>query len=178
MTNAAINLALWIRASVGEPITHLKLQKLAFYCYGAALAHDREGEVGHIVFDAWKHGPVNREIYKQYATQRACLIPAPSEAQGYSSETEQHLHDALSVYGKLDAWSLRQQSHLELPWISAFKAQQAIPSDELKKFFRGKFRGSVAWPELLLRGSSLILDGIPQATYGSLHELARAAQAP
>jgi uncharacterized phage-associated protein len=148
--NAAAKLALWVRASVGEPITHLKLQKLAFYCYGAALAYDCESEVCPIAFDAWKHGPVNRDIYKSYASHGSCTIPVPFEAVEYTATAEHHLKDALAVYGQLDAWRLRQQSHLERPWVTAYKAQGPIPTEQLKDYFRDKFCGSVEWPQLLL----------------------------
>ena len=62
--------ALWIRAKLPAdklPLTHLKLQKLMFYGYGAALAFDCERALGgKIAFEAWEHGPVNREVWKEY----------------------------------------------------------------------------------------------------------------
>jgi uncharacterized phage-associated protein len=180
MTTPATNLALWIRAATEECLTHLKLQKLAFYCYGAALANDHESELGVITFDAWKHGPVNREIYRAYASYGAGQITSLRGQPGlphYSEATTRDLKDALSVYGRLDAWSLRQESHLETPWVSAFRLQGAIPPDELKSYFRKKFSSSVEWPRHLLGGSSLMLDGIPRATYSSLHELAQVVRA-
>jgi uncharacterized phage-associated protein len=177
MTNAnAIKLGLWIRKNHAGALTHLKLQKLAFYCYGAALAFNRDDEVGSdINFQAWEHGPVNVDLWHDYKGFGAMPIPPSSESTPtYTSETEEILIDILSIYGRLDAWSLRNQSHLETPWYTASTRQPpAIDREELRTHFNQKYRSTVRCPEYLLRASNFALDGIPLSEYPSLRELAR-----
>lgn len=174
----ALDLALWIRANYRRPgpLTHLKLQKLAFYCYGAALAH-RPAVLGEIPFEAWAHGPVSREIWHEYRDYRDAPIEPPSETAEvprYTRATETVLSDVLAVYGPISAWGLRQESHLERPWIEAFQTpSRAIPSEALRQHFLQKYcAGRVTYPAHLGDIGSFALDGIPVRPFASLHELA------
>lgn len=176
----ALKLAHWIRARLPyrrELLTHLKLQKLAFYCYGAALGFGVATEVGDdICFEAWAHGPVCRPLWAHYRAHGKGPIDFLSEADAptYSPAVEELLLDTLKVYGALQAWSLREESHLEAPWQRAYAAaEKVIPSDDLAAHFRAKFvEGEVPFPEYLLFSSSARLDGIPVRGCASLHELA------
>lgn len=180
----AAKLARWIRGAipeVSEPMTHLKLQKLAFYCYGAALAFRLDGEVGvGIAFEAWKNGPVCRDIWHEYKTYGGTPIPNPTTPTGgYSSQTEAVLKDVLTVYGVMDAWSLRQESHLEKPWINAWEAQDhAIPREELRAYFAAKFNlGNVRYPAYLLGEWNFAIDRVPvHGTHRTLHDLAESVR--
>jgi uncharacterized phage-associated protein len=175
----AAKLAQWILANVPyrrEGMTHLKLQKLAFYCYGAALAFDCDGDVGSdVTFEAWEHGPVCRDVWQTYKGFKGTVIPwlAADAAPTYGAEATRRMRDALAVYGAMNAWSLRQESHLEAPWVAHSKAADVIPTEELRQHFHRKFAaGTVQFPEYLLHGSSAQLDGIPVRGCGSLEELA------
>jgi uncharacterized phage-associated protein len=181
MADEPLKLARWIQErypyAVLDQLTHLKLQKLGFYCFGAALAFGHEDEVAGITFEAWDHGPVNREVYREYRAFGASRLPeSSSRTVEYSAETEQVMLDVLRVYGVLDAWTLREESHLELPWIEARERGDAIISnDRIKAHFSGKFRGdAIRPPEHLLNAGSFSLDGIPVRSYSSLHEIAGA----
>ncbi len=172
----------WLRAQAPyrrEPLTHLKLQKLAFYCYGAALAFGCDDEVGEdITFEAWAHGPVCRSIWHDFRSYGGAPIPFLPEnaAPTYAPTATQVMTDALAVYGAMTAWSLRQESHLEKPWRDAFgKSPAVIPREALRAHFRAKFTGpAVFMPEGLSGASSAQLDGIPPHGYKSLRELALA----
>ena len=178
MSNAT-RLALWVRSNLRpetHALTHLKLQKLVFFAYGAVAAFGL-AEVGRLKFEAWEHGPVNRDVWNEYRAFGATTIPKPSEAgEAYSAGAETILGDVLSVYGRLDAWSLRQQSHLEEPWVNAFNARTPIDETQIAEHFRRKFRDDVRFPEYLARTSNFALDRIPVPRFDSLHELARAVQ--
>lgn len=176
---AATDFAKWILVhSASRPTTHLKLQKLAFYCFGAAAAHDQEGAIGDLRFEAWEHGPVNRAIYDEYRLFGANVIEPPPRCREYSTSLSGVLADALAVYGSLDAWSLRQQSHLETPWIEARRASTSeIDPLAIKRHFRAKFRGGhVGYPEYLADTGSFRLDRIPVRGFDSLAELAAAVR--
>lgn len=96
----------------------------------------------------------------------------------YPSDVSYHMRDALAVYGMLDAWSLRQQSHLEAPWKVAYEAKEhEIATEDIRRHFYEKFcRGHVSYPEYALDPGTFRLDGIPVHSYASLHELAEAVR--
>jgi uncharacterized phage-associated protein len=166
---------------IGQPITHLKLQKLTFYAYGVVLASDLDDQVGQLEFEAWQHGPVCPALYDEYKLHGSALLPLPVEVDRYSVDVEQCLQDVIAVYGRLSAWQLREQSHLEKPWQDAWErslrqlGSRVIEAAQLRDYFRDKFRsGSVTPPEGLTQIWSLSLDSIPRVSFDSLGSLARA----
>lgn len=174
----AEKLSLWIRSHVpatSGPVSHLKLQKLLFYSYAGALAFDHDAEVGEISFEAWRHGPVNPETVERFRSHADAPLPPPADTVSYGAEVEQTLSDVLGVYAWLSPWALRQQSHLEAPWIDASRlgGQRRIERESIRRHFVAKFRDDVRLPEYLGRSSSFRIDGIPTARFGSLHELAQ-----
>lgn len=181
--NNALALAAWVRINypyASRPLTHLKLQKLAFYCYGAALAFDCDADVGSdIQFQAWAHGPVNCDIYSEYREYGGSTIGEYSGPTiSYGPAAESHLRDTLIVYGPLSAWALRQESHLEEPWkLYAELPRSNISQDRLRQHFKQKFNtGPVRYPEYLANVSNFALDGIPIYPHESLHSLAKSVE--
>lgn len=177
MSTAAIHLSNWILHHFPYPteVTHLKLQKLAFYCFGACLAENLEDELGAgMVFEPWEHGPVNREIWQVHKGSRSKLNADLSLVPDYSAKLTQVLGNTLEVYGVLNAWQLREQSHLEEPWKSAFQQRaQLIDNRALKAHFQRKFSpNQVTAPEYLCDASGLSIDGIQLQKHASLAELA------
>jgi uncharacterized phage-associated protein len=172
----ALQLADWVLANTSGPVSALKLQKLLFYTYGAALAHDVEGDIGDLRFQAWKHGPVSVEVYERFKAFGASPLPPPATAPTYDRTAEKHLADAITVYDRLSPWQLRQESHLEGPWVDAFtQGHRDIATDAIKRHFKEKFRtGAVQLPTHLAQAWSPALDRIPVRSYGSLAALADA----
>jgi uncharacterized phage-associated protein len=179
---SGVNLARWILHK-HEPVTHLALQKLVFYCYGGALAFDQEGPLGEVSFEAWTHGPVNRDVWETCREFGRATIPREAAGPGcptFNSDLERTLDDVLTVYGALDAWSLREQSHLEQPWIDAFESGRARRIDPLalKQHFKGRLAGAtIKPPEYLLHTATFTLDGVPAPAFASLRQLADATRA-
>jgi uncharacterized phage-associated protein len=157
-------------------ITHLKLQKLTFYTYGAILAERLDPEVGQIEFEAWKHGPVSRAVNERYKWHGAEPLPVPRLSSEYGNAVERCIGDVLAVYGKLSAWQLREQSHLEDPWKEAWSSDDKVICVEgLRRYFSTKFAaGHVTVPEVLTQVWPLSFDRLPQAHFESLHSLASA----
>jgi len=155
-------------------VTHLKLQKLCFYSYGIVRAFG--GDVGGPVeFRAWKHGPVNTSVYRDYKHYKDQPIPPPVEDSTFDATTSSLLDDVLAVYGRLTAWELRNQSHLEQPWREAdATVGDVIPDAAIVGWFTRLYRrdDGIKAPDLLIGGGGLDLDGIPRATYPSFHDLA------
>jgi uncharacterized phage-associated protein len=171
MTNQAQDkLADWILREV-PACTHLQLQKLAFYCYGIAASRsvNCRTELGAVSFFAWKHGPVNVETYYRFRGEPA---PAAVTHPQYSVEATSRLKDVVTVYGRLSPWELRNQSHLEAPWINTAQSD-LIPDEVILDHFRTKFADrAVRAPEYLGGEWSLALDRVPSPSYSSFEELA------
>jgi uncharacterized phage-associated protein len=165
-----IRLAQWVLCAVGEPVTHLKLQKLCFYAYGHGLAEGHDDELGDVRFEAWQHGPVCRRVYETYQGHGREPIPVSAVEITFSEAATATLHDVLRVYGQLTAWELREQSHLEAPWI------QAQPNSEIPRAALAKhFRGPLTAPAFLLSRGGALLDGIPNGdpiTFQTLRDMA------
>lgn len=173
MSNAS-KLGLWVRKNYKGNLTHLKLQKLVFYCYGAVLAFGYDSEVGSdISFEPWDNGPVNIDLWRQYKEYGSSVIEFCGLLENlyYSSEVEDILRDVLYIYGLMDSWGLRNQSRLEKPWQEASNKHCSIDIDKLRKHFTQKFIECVKCPEYLLNEASFSLDGIPVSNYPSLKYL-------
>lgn len=178
--DASDELARWIRANYPyrDPLTPLKLQSLAFYCFGIALAYDLEGPIAGISFEPWSHGPVCRPLWARFGARPAVplsVLPAPL-APMFERELEALLLDVLTVYGSLETWRLQQQVRLEAPYLQAYAARMSpIPRESLRVHFRLRYReGRVVPPAYLFDGGSFAIDGLPVHAFRDIHDLARA----
>lgn len=122
----------------GEVISHLKLQKLCYYAQGFHLA----------IFDAplfaeeiqaWAHGPVAPDLWRQYQGYGSGVIPRPEDFddEGFNEETCDLLNEIYSVYGQFSAWKLRNMTHSEPPWRDAYAkgANTPIGHEALREYF-------------------------------------------
>lgn len=183
MISPAIRLADWLCSNTParpDALTHLKLEKLAFYSYGALLALDLDGELGDVQFQAWKHGPVAPKINSKYGSfkggEALPFVEYPHEP--FSERAAAAMRDVINVYGRLTGWQLREESHLERPWCEHFDGalNKEIPKEDLRRHFKKKFASpGVRFPERLFGASSLLLDRIPVPTFRSLSEMSMAA---
>ncbi|RXJ14966.1 DUF4065 domain-containing protein [Bacillus albus] len=104
-----------------QSITHLKLQKLLYYAQGWHLAI-REGKA---LFDneiqAWVHGPVCPDIYKQYSKYDYFEINPTEEPQIIANNLSvKVILDAVwEAYGNYDGKFLEELTHQEEPWLKA-----------------------------------------------------------
>ena len=148
-------------------VTHLKLQKLVFYAYGAVVARALAEHVEPLAFEAWKHGPVHKATWLRYRGSGKDALAVPVRPRVQESVLAA-IDDATVVYGRLDAWELREESHRERPWKAAFDAGlAAIDPLALERHFKSKFERDYKAPSALGAGSAA-LDGIPSPTYPSL----------
>ena len=96
------------------PMSHLKLQKLIFYCDAYCLAYfDKELVTDQ--FEAWVHGPVSRKVYnslKDKSILYSDLIYSKKEGEDVDVEfgklTQDQQHLILSVLGDLSKWTGRE----------------------------------------------------------------------
>ncbi len=130
----------------GDGISNLKLQKLVYYAQGYYLAlHGRPLFEERI--EAWEHGPVVPELYRAYREHGSAPIPPPSGGElprEAFSPVEEHdrtkalLDEVYDVFGQFSAWKLRDMTHEEQPWKTAYRehANREISHGAMRAYYR------------------------------------------
>lgn len=102
-------------------LINLKLQKLLYYVqawsYGINKKPMFDGE-----FEAWIHGPVNREIYNRFNSTKYLyseinIDNCMNHNVSLSSEDAEFIDFILENYLKYSGAELERLSHNEMPWI-------------------------------------------------------------
>lgn len=119
----------YISLKIGK-MSHLKLQKLLYYCYSLHLAYfDKELFDGD--FEAWVHGPVSRVLWNTvkehsllfsdiaYTVEFKEENPIGLLEKLLTTDQFQLLEDTLDELGGLTGYELENMTHSELPWTSA-----------------------------------------------------------
>lgn len=111
------------------PMSHLKLQKLLFYCDAYHMAYFGE-ELITDEFEAWAHGPVSRTIYNSLKDKSILYsdlsftdngVNPDDEIKKLTTDQQEVIAD---IMGELSTWTgsqLEASTHLEYPWIEARK---------------------------------------------------------
>ena len=120
----------------GERIGNLKLQKLCYYAQGLSLAMH-----GYALFPdqikAWDQGPVIPSVDHEY--KGFYSIPVPTiKAETYPMWVRNVLDMVINTYGMQDGWTLREMTHEENPWRSAYQKGQSavITHSALSAYFK------------------------------------------
>ena len=118
-----------------ELISHMKLQKLVYFCQGYSLAL-----YGKPLFpepiEAWTHGPVCPKLYhllKGYGPLpiTASIDPERIILNGHEKQLIEMVYDS---YGQYSASHLRKITHEEGPWKTAWVGV-AIPQETILEYF-------------------------------------------
>lgn len=103
----------------------LKLQKLIYYVQVWHLAFGR-GSLFAGRFQAWVHGPVNRQVYDRFKDSHSLFATVSREniRQGFDasvlpSEARDHIDEILEAYGQFSGVQLENMTHVEAPWLEA-----------------------------------------------------------
>lgn len=126
----------------------LKLQKLMYYVQAWHLAYGK-GPLFEGKFQAWVHGPVNRQIYDRFKDSHSLFawltekdISKNFDAQKLDAEGVAHINEILEAYGDLSGTQLEAMSHSEKPWIEARgerksheRCETEIREDTMKSFY-------------------------------------------
>lgn len=130
-----------------DEMTPKKLQKLCYYAYSWYLTY-REGEkLFDDEFEAWIHGPVNPDLYRQYRKFGFSEIPKektlPENISGKPHIAE-FIDSIYQTYGHLDGDQLEWLTHQEAPWLQArgslmpFESSNTkIDDDVIYSYFKG-----------------------------------------
>lgn len=141
------------------PMSHLKLQKLLFYCQAYHLAKFEEPLFDED-FQAWVHGPVCRDIYD--ILKGKSVLYSDVTYSEYDFDANIILKDVISseqfgiindVLNPLSGWSgseLETATHSEQPWITARtgyapnqNCEVVISKNEMRDFYKKEMDGWV-----------------------------------
>lgn len=127
--------------SEDSDISNLKLQKLIYYAQAFHLAiFDKP--LFNDDFEAWTHGPVCPEIYRQYKSFGASPIISNSEAdvELFSQEQIELLEEVNEVFGQFSAWKLRNMTHEDTPWQEKEATAGTIEKSSMMEFYKTRLR--------------------------------------
>lgn len=134
-------------------MSHLKLQKLLYYCEGYHLAYFDYNLMPE-EFEAWVHGPVCREVYDNLKGS-SVLYTDLGFTGNHNPEVElnnilssDQLHLLIDVLTELSTWTgleLENATHKELPWCEARKGlspadrcENKISKETMKSFYKAE----------------------------------------
>lgn len=134
----------------GNGVVNLKLQKLMYYIQAWYLAFNKE-KLFDADFQAWVHGPVNRELYDRFKVSKGLYtFITPSDVQesfelnSIQIDNRNHIDSVLEAYEKYSATELEIMTHNEDPWIitrqgySSFQRCEKVISSELMAEYYSK----------------------------------------
>ena len=130
------------------PMSHLKLQKLIFYCDAYCLAYfDKELVTDQ--FEAWVHGPVSRKVYnslKDKSILYSDLIYSKKEGEDVDVEfgklTQDQQDLILSVLGDLSKWT-GIELEARKGYSEADKCNELISKDTTRLFYKTEINGGI-----------------------------------
>ena len=101
-------------------ITNLKLQKLLYYIQAEFLI-DRRDPLFEDKIEAWRHGPVVRDVYayfKGYLDNPIENIYKPRNS--FKGHKEFLINKVVDRYKNEDGWELVRLTHQEDPWLNTY----------------------------------------------------------
>ncbi|MFA5667768.1 MAG: type II toxin-antitoxin system antitoxin SocA domain-containing protein [Balneolaceae bacterium] len=122
-------LAKYIVSKYHGTVSPMKLQKLMYYSYAWQLVADMKLFDAH--FEAWSHGPVDPDIYKEYKGFGRNPIVI-SDAPHLNEPLIDFILDSYAVYSAIE---LSKTTHLEQPWKHYQENGELIPDEVLISFY-------------------------------------------
>jgi len=135
-------------------LSHLKLQKLLYYIQSWHLAFDKS-PLFNGKFQAWIHGPVNREIYNRFKDSKYMYssitmsdIPETDlKFPSLSSADKELIDSVLESYAPFSDVQLEKITHDEKPWIEARdgyepfeRCEQEINEDTMRDYYAARIK--------------------------------------
>lgn len=108
------------------PMTHKKLQKMCYYAYAWYYTLYDEKLFDNGRFEAWIHGPVNRQLYSQYRDYGWRDIETANEPN-ICNDIKDFLDTIVNTFGDFNGNELEDMTHAEPPWK---KAREGYKPDE------------------------------------------------
>ncbi len=134
----------------GDPVSHLKLQKLLYYSQAWHLVN-----FGRTLFpdpiEAWAYGPVVRSLYEKYSKEVRSSMPilypftktdGTKEEKPFSKPELHYLKEFYKRFIRMSAHDLVNMSHRDEPW-QVTKRNEAIDTELMRKFYTSMYRRAV-----------------------------------
>lgn len=132
-------------------LSALKHQKLLYYIQAWHLAF-YEKPAFEAEFQAWIHGPVNREIFDQYKDSKYLYsemnisdMTDAAVVDKLDDDIKLHVDTILDSYAKFSATQLEIMTHEEEPWIEARKGyasnqrcENVISNEIMHKYYASR----------------------------------------
>lgn len=129
-----------IDENVHEGITNLKLQKLLYFSQAAHLAlHDEKLFEEDV--EAWKYGPVIRNVYGKYKKYGNKPIPLTKTKVKLDERTQYFLDGIWELLDKYSAGELMYITHQHKPWKDAYQEGEniVITPKAMQEYYKGVF---------------------------------------
>lgn len=135
-------------------LSHLKLQKILYYIQSWHLALENEPMFDG-KFQAWIHGPVNRDIYNRFKDTKYMyssidMSDLKDVDMSFSTLTEAnklHVNSVLEVYAPFSDTQLEDMTHRENPWIEARqgyephqRCEQEINEQTMRDYYAARLK--------------------------------------
>ncbi|MBU5668497.1 DUF4065 domain-containing protein [Peptoniphilus sp. MSJ-1] len=116
-----------------ESMSPKKLQKLTYYSEAWSNALFKESLINDTSFEAWVHGPVSPELYKDYKEYGWNEIPQkPDNSKRFIDKVIELLESVWETYGDKSANELEALTHQEYPWIKAREGYKELENSNAK----------------------------------------------
>ena len=118
-----------------ELISHMKLQKLIYFCQGFFLALHSQPLFPETI-EAWPHGPVCPKLYDTLKVYGSSPITTSIDPEKINLDGQEKSIIAMvyNAYGQYSASRLRRMTHENGPWKNTLSKTE-IPQDVLGKYF-------------------------------------------
>ena len=119
-----------------ELISHMKLQKLVYYCQGHFLALCGKPLFNDPI-EAWTHGPVSPKLYHLLKAYGSLPITAVIDPQRIilDEREKRFISMVYDTYGQYSASRLRKMTHNEGPWKDT-PLKCTIPHETMAEYFK------------------------------------------
>lgn len=124
----------------------MKFQKLLYYCNAWHLAI-RGTPLFRSRIEAWRYGPVVREIYAHHRQEAAVDSWPLGNPANLSNDQKGIVDVVVQLYGAKSGWALAEMTHKEDPWINAraglqesAHSEDLISEESIKVYFQELLR--------------------------------------
>jgi len=143
-----------LKAEDNIPLSNIKLQKLLYYTQAWHLAFNKGTPLFKGNFQAWIHGPVNREIFHRFNATKYLNSEInitdmldKNISEKLTPKEIKHINLVLETYSTYSGLQLEDMSHKELPWIKARegyglnqRCEVEIDNEFLGKYFLARIK--------------------------------------
>lgn len=123
-TYSVFDIANWFIKNKKSIDTHKKLQKLCYYAQAWGYVFNNMPMIDS-EFEAWSHGPVNRQLWDKLEDYAYCQIDQNVFDGIAKTITNKDVLDTLeqvwATYGEYSAFELERLSRTEPPWLETRK---------------------------------------------------------